>query len=66
MAKLRKRVAEKFEYANHELSARGFRDYVKHFVKGKPCHLKKKYVKGGQQDYPMGVERNEWDILFQY
>jgi hypothetical protein len=50
MAELRRRMDEKFEYANHELNAQGFRDYVKRFMKGEHCRLKKRYAKGRQQD----------------
>ncbi len=66
VAKLQRKMDEKFEYANHELMAQGFRDYLKRFMKGECCNLKKRYVRGEQQDCPMGVEQNEWDELVQY
>ncbi len=46
-----------FEYANHELKARGFKYCVRCFVKGERCRLKKRYAKGRQQDCFMGVEQ---------
>ncbi len=55
-----------FEYLNHELIVRGFRDCVRHFMKGESYHLKKLYAKGGQWEYPIGVKRDEWNAFVQY
>jgi hypothetical protein len=64
MAKLQKKMDEMFEYANHELKARGFKDCVGCFMKGECCCFKKRYSKGGQRDCPMGVEQTKWINLF--
>jgi hypothetical protein len=47
MAKLWRKMDEMFEYANHELSALGFKDYVRCFMKGECCCFRKRYAKGG-------------------
>ncbi|CAM6009941.1 unnamed protein product [Sphagnum balticum] len=66
MAELRHQMDENFEYLHHELNERGFKDCVRHFMKGERSHLKKLYAKGGHQECPMGVERDEWEKLVEY
>ncbi len=48
MAKLQRKMDKMFEYANHKLKARGFKDYVRCFMKGEHCCLNKRYSEGGQ------------------
>jgi len=64
MEKLQRKMDEMFEYANHELKTRRFKDYVRCFMKGERCCLKRRYSKGGQRDCPMGVEQTKWINLF--
>jgi hypothetical protein len=52
-----------FDYLNHELNARGFRDCERHFVKGEHYCLKKLCAKKGQWECPIGVERDEWNAF---
>jgi hypothetical protein len=47
MAELRNQLDNLFEYIHHELSARGFRDCVKRFMKSERSRLKKRYQKDG-------------------
>jgi hypothetical protein len=56
MAKLRNQLDNLFEYIHHELSARGFRDCVRQFMKSERSHLKKRYHKDGQTGCPLGVD----------
>jgi hypothetical protein len=66
MAELCHQMDENFEYLRHELNERGFKDCVRHFMKGERSRLKKLYTKGGHQECPMGLERDEWEKLVEY
>jgi len=63
MAELRSQLDNLFEYIHHELSARGFRDCVRRFMKSKRSRLKKWYQKDGQTGCPFGVDVDQWAAL---
>jgi hypothetical protein len=56
----------KFEYLGGELSAVGFRDCVRQFMKGERARLKRRYVQKGAKACPLGVDREQWDKLVIY
>jgi hypothetical protein len=58
MAELHNEFDNLFEYIHHELSARGFKDCVKRFMKFERSRLKKRYQKDGQIGCPFGVDAN--------
>jgi hypothetical protein len=66
MARLSLQLDGKFEYLGGELSAAGFRDCVRRFMKGERAHLKKRYAHKGAKAYPLGVDREQWDKLVIY
>ncbi len=66
MAKLRRQLDDLFEYIHHELSARGFRDCVRRFMKNERSRLKKWYQKDGQTGCPLGVDADQWAALVKY
>ncbi len=66
MARLRLQLDGKFEYLGGELSAAGFRDYVRRFMKGERACLKRRYAQKGAKACPLGVDREQWDKLMIY
>ncbi len=56
MAELRNQLDDLFEYIHHELSARGFKDCVRRFMKSERSRLKKRYQKDGHTGCPLGVD----------
>jgi hypothetical protein len=66
VAKLRGQLDNLFEYIHHELSARGFRDCVRRFMKSERSRLKKRYQKDGQTGCPLGVDADHWATLVKY
>jgi hypothetical protein len=66
MAKFRRQLDDLFEYIHHELSARGFRDCVRRFMKYERSRLKKRYQKDGQIGCPLGVDVDQWATLVKY
>ncbi len=66
MAQLRLQLDGKFEYLRGELSAVGFRDCVRRFMKGERACLKRRYAQKGAKAYPLGVDRKQWDKLVIY
>jgi hypothetical protein len=66
MVELRSQLDNLFEYIHHELSAHGFRDCVKQFMKSKRSRLKKWFQKDGQTGCPFGVDANQWATLVKY
>jgi len=56
MVELCSQVDGLFEYIHHELSAHGFRDCVRQFMKFERSRLKKQYQKDGQTGCPLGVD----------
>jgi hypothetical protein len=54
-----------FEYLQHELSDRGFRDSVRQFVKSERSWLKKWRTKHGHTT-PYGCETSQWDTFMAY
>jgi hypothetical protein len=66
MVKFHSQLDDLFEYIHHELSARGFRDCVKRFMKSERSCLKKRYQKDGQTGCPLGVDVDQWAALVKY
>jgi hypothetical protein len=66
MAELRNQLDNLFEYIHHELSARGFRDCVRQFMKSKKSRLKKRYQKDGHIGCPLGVDVDQWPAFVKY
>jgi hypothetical protein len=66
MAELRNQLDNLFEYIHHELSARGFRDCVRRFMKFERSHLKKRYQKDGHTGCLLGVDADQWVALVKY
>jgi hypothetical protein len=66
VAEFRSQLDNLFEYIHHELSARGFRDCVRRFMKFERSRLKKRYQKDGQTRCPLGVDANQWATLVKY
>ncbi len=66
MAELRSQLDGLFEYIHHELSARGFSDCVRRFMKFERSRLKKRYQKDGQIGCPLGVDADQWATLVEY
>jgi hypothetical protein len=66
MARLRLQLDGKFEHLGGELSAAGFRDCVRRFMKGKRSRLKRRYAQKGTKACPLGVDREQWDKLVIY
>jgi predicted HAD superfamily phosphohydrolase len=58
MNELRRQLDDLFEYLNHELSARNFRDCIRRFMKSKRARLKKCYKRNGPTTCPVGVDVN--------
>ncbi len=56
MAELSNQLDNLFEYIHQVLSARGFKDCVRRFMKSKRSRLKKRYQKDGQTRCPFGVD----------
>jgi hypothetical protein len=56
----------KFEYLGGKLSAAGFRDFVRRFMKGERTRLKRRYAQKGAKACPLGVDREQWDKLVIY
>ncbi len=56
MARLHLQLDGKFEYLGGELSATGFRDYVRRFMKGERARLKRRYAHKGAKACPLGVD----------
>jgi hypothetical protein len=66
MAEFRSQLDDLFEYIHHELSARGFKDCVRRFMKSERSRLKKRYQKDGQTGCPLGVDADQWATLVKY
>jgi hypothetical protein len=66
MARLRLQLDGKFEYLGGELSAVGFRDCVRRFMKGERARLKRRYAQKGAKACPLGMDREQWDKLVIY
>jgi hypothetical protein len=66
MSELCRQLDDLFEYLNHELSARNFKDYIRRFMKSKRARLKKCYKRHGPATCPMGVDANQWESLVAY
>ncbi|CAM6041988.1 unnamed protein product [Sphagnum compactum] len=66
MARLRLHLDGKFEYVGGELSAAGFRDCVRRYMKGEKARLKRRYAQKGAKACPLGVDREQWDKLVIY
>jgi hypothetical protein len=66
MAELRSQLDNLFENIHHELSACGFRDCVRRFIKSERSRLKKRYQKDGQIRCPLGVDADQWVTFVKY
>jgi hypothetical protein len=66
MATLRLQLDGKFEYVGGELSATGFRDCVRRYMKRERARLKRRYAQKGAKACPLGVDREQWDKLVIY
>jgi hypothetical protein len=66
MARLRLQLDGKFEYVGGELSAAGFRDCVRRYMKGERARLKRRYAQKGAKACPLGVDREQWEKLVIY
>jgi hypothetical protein len=66
MARLRLQLDGRFEYVGGELSAAGFRDCVRRYMKGERAHLKRRYAQKGAKACPLGVDREQWEKLVTY
>jgi hypothetical protein len=56
----------KFEYVGGELSAAGFRDCVRRYMKGKRARLKRRYAQKGAKACPLGVDEEQCEKLMIY
>jgi hypothetical protein len=66
MSELHGQLDDLFEYLNHELSARNFRNCIRQFMKFKPARLKTCYKRNGCTTCPMGVDANQRTSLVAY
>jgi hypothetical protein len=66
MARLRLQLDGKFEYVGGELSAAGFRDCVRRYMKGERARLKRRYAQKGAKACPLGVDQEQWEKLVTY
>jgi len=66
MVELHSQLDNLFEYIHHELSAHGFRDCVKRFMKFEKSRFKKWYQKDGQTGCPFGVDAYQWATFVKY
>jgi hypothetical protein len=65
IAELREQLDCEFENVGYQLTAQGFRNAVKRFMKSKHLHLKKQYQEG-HTACPVHIEKDQWTSLKQY
>jgi hypothetical protein len=66
MSELNGQLDDLFEYLNHELSARNFKDCIRRFMKSKRARLKTCYKRNGRTTCPMSVDVNQRASLVAY